>query len=100
MGDVGFATVEARITEFIAEQIADSDSRTHTAVSSGAGDPRQAEEETSGIPSGDIPCEPSEDNGNHSNSSSSSSSACAPPSDIEARPNFDAVLDDRDEMID
>ena len=74
MGDVGFATVEARITEFIAEQIADSNSRTHTAVSSGAGNPHQAEEETSCIPSGDIPCELSEDNRHHSNSSSPSSS--------------------------
>ena len=37
-------------------------------------------------------------NGNHSHSSSSSSSACAPPSDNEPRPNFDAVMDDRDEI--
>ena len=37
MGDVGdqrVTTAEERITEFIAEQIADSVSRTHTAVSS------------------------------------------------------------------
>ena len=74
--------------------------RAHTAVSSGAGNPLQAEEECIGIPSGDIPSVPSESNGNHSHSSSSSSSECAPPSDSEARPNFDAVMDDRDEMFD
>ena len=66
--------------------------RAHTAL--------QAEEECTGIPSGDIPSVPSESNGNHSHSSSSSSSECAPPSDSEARPNFDAVMDDRDDMFD
>ena len=74
--------------------------RAHTAVSSGAGNPLQAEEECIGIPSGDIPSVPSESNGNHSHSSSSSSSECAPPSDSEARPNFDAVMDGRDHMFD
>ena len=33
VGDQRLATAEERITEFIAEQVADSDSRTHTAVS-------------------------------------------------------------------
>ena len=37
--------------------------RAHTAVSSGAGNPLQAEEECIGIPSGDIPSVPSESNG-------------------------------------
>ena len=101
MGDVGdqrLATAVERITEFIAEQFADSDSCTHTAASSKAGNPSHAEEESSGISSGDIPCVPSESDGNHW-PSSSRSSTCAPPSGSEARPNFGAVLDKRDEMI-
>ena len=42
MGDVGdqrLATAKERITEFIAEKIADRDSHTETAVGSGAGQP-------------------------------------------------------------
>ena len=73
--------------------------RAHAAVSSGAGNQLQAEEECIGIPSGDIPSVPSESDGHHSHSSSSSSE-CAPPSDSAARPNFDAVMDDRDEVFD
>ena len=98
--DQRLATAQERITEVIAEQIADSDSRTYTSVSSGAGNLLQAGEESSGIPSSEIPCAPSDKNRNHWYCLSSSSSACATPSDSGARPNFDAVLNDRDEMID
>ena len=48
MGDVGdprLATAEERITEFIAEKIAEGDLRTQPGVSSGAGNPIQTEEE-------------------------------------------------------
>ena len=57
------ATAEERITEFIAGQIADSVSCTHTAVSSGAGNPLQAEEDSTGIPCCYITCVPIESNG-------------------------------------
>ena len=52
IGDVGdprLATAEERITEFIAEKIAEGDPRTQ-AGSSGAGNPIQAEEGCIGIP--------------------------------------------------
>ena len=74
-----------------------------TGVSSEAGNPIQAEEECISIPSvpsGDIPCVPSESNRNHSHSSSLSSCACAPTINNEARLNFDSHLDDRDAMMD
>ena len=81
MGEVGdqrFATAKERVVDFIAEQIADSDSRTHTAVSSRAGNPLQVVEESDGLPSTDIPSRvPSGNNGKHLHTSSSPSSACA-----------------------
>ena len=45
VGDQRLATAEERITEFIAEKIAEGDLRTQSGVSSGAGNPIQTEEE-------------------------------------------------------
>ena len=93
VGDQRLAVAEERITEFIAEQIADCHSpRTQLSALERA--------TRSKLRSIGIPSVPSESNGNHSHSSSSSSSECAPPSDSEARPNFDAVMDGRDHMFD